>query len=27
LAVIGAGKYFGLGKWWAGVTGDSRWLR
>jgi thiosulfate dehydrogenase (quinone) large subunit len=27
LAVIGAGHYFGLGKWWAGVTGDSVWLR
>lgn len=27
LAVIGAGHYFGLGKWWSRVTGDSRWLR
>lgn len=27
LAVIGAGTYFGLGKWWAGVTGDRHWLR
>lgn len=27
LAVIGAGRYFGLGRWWAGVTGDKAWLR
>jgi len=27
LAVIGAGRYFGLGNWWAGVTKDNRWLR
>jgi thiosulfate dehydrogenase [quinone] large subunit len=27
LAVIGAGRYFGLGRWWAGVTGGKGWLR
>ena len=27
LAVIGAGRYFGLGHWWAGVTGNKGWLR
>jgi thiosulfate dehydrogenase (quinone) large subunit len=27
LAVIGAGKFFGLGNWWAGVTGNKSWLR
>jgi len=27
LAVIGAGSYFGLGKWWSGVTGGNVWLR
>lgn len=27
LAVIGAGRFFGLGNWWAKVTGDHTWLR
>jgi thiosulfate dehydrogenase [quinone] large subunit len=27
LAVIGAGNYFGLGRWWAGVTAGKSWLR
>jgi thiosulfate dehydrogenase [quinone] large subunit len=27
LAVIGAGRFFGLGNWWAKVTGDHAWLR
>jgi thiosulfate dehydrogenase [quinone] large subunit len=27
LAVIGAGRFFGLGHWWAGVTGNKGWLR
>lgn len=27
LAVIGAGRFFGLGDWWAKVTGDHAWLR
>jgi thiosulfate dehydrogenase [quinone] large subunit len=27
LAVIGAGRYFGLGNWWAGVTKGNAWLR
>ena len=27
LAVIGAGKFFGLGAWWATVTGSSAWLK
>ena len=27
LAVIGAGKYFGLGNWWAGLTKGNSWLR
>lgn len=27
LAVIGAGRYFGLGSWWAAVTGGSAWLK
>jgi thiosulfate dehydrogenase [quinone] large subunit len=27
LAVIGAGRYFGVGNWWASITGGSAWLR
>jgi thiosulfate dehydrogenase (quinone) large subunit len=27
LAVIGAGNYFGFGRWWAGVTAGKSWLR
>jgi thiosulfate dehydrogenase [quinone] large subunit len=27
LAVIGAGRFFGLGGWWAKVTGHNTWLR
>jgi thiosulfate dehydrogenase [quinone] large subunit len=27
LAVISAGNYFGLGRWWAGVTAGKSWLR
>jgi thiosulfate dehydrogenase [quinone] large subunit len=27
LAVIGAGRYFGLASWWARVTGGRAWLR
>ena len=27
LAVVAAGNYFGLGRWWAGVTGGKSWLR
>lgn len=27
LAVLGAGRFFGLGNWWAKVTGDHAWLR
>jgi thiosulfate dehydrogenase [quinone] large subunit len=27
LAVIGAGRFFGLGHWWATVTSDKAWLR
>jgi len=27
LAVIGAGQYFGVGSWWARVTGGSAWLK
>jgi thiosulfate dehydrogenase [quinone] large subunit len=27
LAIIGAGRIFGLGDWWAKVTGDKTWLR
>jgi len=27
LAIIGAGNYFGLGRWWAGVTAGKSWLR
>ena len=27
LAVIGAGRFFGLGDWWAKVTGNHAWLR
>ena len=27
LAVIGAGRYFGIAPWWARVTGGKAWLR
>ena len=27
LAVIGAGRYFGIAPWWARVTGGRAWLR
>jgi thiosulfate dehydrogenase [quinone] large subunit len=27
LAVIGAGRYFGLGRWWSGMTNGNVWLR
>lgn len=27
LAVIGAGRFFGLGDWWAKLTGNKSWLR
>ncbi len=27
LAVIAAGRFFGLGNWWAKVTGHNTWLR
>lgn len=27
LVIIGAGNYFGLGRWWAGVTAGKSWLR
>lgn len=27
LAVIGAGRYFGIAPWWARVTGGQAWLR
>jgi len=27
LAVIGAGRYFGLGNWWAKITKNNSWLR
>lgn len=27
LAIVAAGNYFGLGRWWAGVTGGKAWLR
>ena len=27
LAVVAAGNYFGLGRWWAGVTAGKSWLR
>jgi hypothetical protein len=27
LAVIGAGRYFGVGNWWASITGGSAWLQ
>ena len=27
LAVIGAGRYFGIAPWWARVTGGTAWLR
>lgn len=27
LAVIGAGRFFGVGAWWAKVTGHRTWLR
>jgi thiosulfate dehydrogenase [quinone] large subunit len=27
LAVIAAGRFFGLGSWWAKVTGHNTWLR
>ena len=27
LAVLGAGRYFGIAPWWARVTGGQAWLR